>query len=354
MKGLGFFRTRSAPPVPHEERDAVDLTSRQTSEGTPGGKTVRIGEVAHQDLKAVAREPMHSTVTPIQMPKPIRSPGRSPPSVILEQHSSFSSLESAIGVSAIGVSLGSVSSEGTPALLSLLEAEGKSKTAPISTTIEGASVPSSQGHPVLAGLGMTQPSFSVPGSAGAGVSGPHQQQPVSATHKVDKVPSRSTSPAPLEAILLDRKRRLAAAHVQTSSGGTPTGSIAPSPVPSLGGGGLRVADAIAATAGFSSGTPPLVTPVPSVVGGAGGGGGASAATGVPATGTAAAAIGRVGGGGPASKGTRFKSSPLGGGERAGVVIAEQLKAAYSSISRDGEASVEASGLNAKADDGKEA
>jgi metal transporter CNNM len=31
--------------------------------------------------------------------------------------------------------------------------------------------------------------------------------------------------------------------------------------------------------------------------------------------------------GASAKGTRFKSSPLGGGERAGVVVAEQIKAA---------------------------
>jgi metal transporter CNNM len=91
--------------------------------------------------------------------------------------------------------------------------------------------------------------------------------------------SRSVSPAPsLEAILLERKRRLGAA-------GTAPGTI---------------------------GSPAMSTAsvnVPSVVVGAGGGPAGSAARLVPAT----------------VKGARFKSSPLGGGERIGVVVAEQVK-----------------------------
>ncbi|KAJ7842260.1 hypothetical protein B0H14DRAFT_2781425 [Mycena olivaceomarginata] len=91
--------------------------------------------------------------------------------------------------------------------------------------------------------------------------------------------SRSVSPAPsLEAILLERKRRLGAA-------GTAPGTI---------------------------GSPAMSTAsvnVPSVVVGAGGGPAGSAARLVPVT----------------VKGARFKSSPLGGGERIGVVVAEQVK-----------------------------
>ncbi|KAJ6601131.1 hypothetical protein DFH09DRAFT_969690 [Mycena vulgaris] len=88
--------------------------------------------------------------------------------------------------------------------------------------------------------------------------------------------SRSVSPAPsLEAILLDRKRRLGAAAT------APTGSVG---------------------AGVTSTTSVNVPPI------AGGTVGASARA-VPAT----------------VKGARFKSSPLGGGERTGVFVAEQVK-----------------------------
>ncbi|KAJ7146409.1 hypothetical protein C8R44DRAFT_837110 [Mycena epipterygia] len=94
--------------------------------------------------------------------------------------------------------------------------------------------------------------------------------------------SRSVSPAPsLEAILLDRKRRLGAAAAAT----TPSGNI-----------GAPVASAV------SVNLPPVV----------GGGGGATTVG--PARVAPAAA-----------KGARFKSSPLGGGERTGVVVAEQVK-----------------------------
>lgn len=95
------------------------------------------------------------------------------------------------------------------------------------------------------------------------------------------VPSRSASPAPsLEAILFDRKRRLAAG---TQAPGTPVGSV------------------VMPVASTASLTVPPVT-VPGVIG----------AIAVPRT-------------GPGSvKGTRFKSSPLGGGDRAGVV-AEKVK-----------------------------
>ncbi|KAF7347244.1 CNNM transmembrane domain-containing protein [Mycena venus] len=94
--------------------------------------------------------------------------------------------------------------------------------------------------------------------------------------------SRSVSPAPsLEAILLDRKRRLGAAANAPGTIGSPAVS----------------------SVNLPSG----------VVGGAGG-------VGVPAGAGAQARIVPV-----AVKGTRFKSSPLGGGERMGVVVAEQVK-----------------------------
>ncbi|KAJ7292632.1 hypothetical protein C8J57DRAFT_1266576 [Mycena rebaudengoi] len=86
--------------------------------------------------------------------------------------------------------------------------------------------------------------------------------------------SRSVSPAPsLEAVLLDRKRRLGAAATAPSGvGGTPatsSTSVVSGPVP-------------------TGGSPRVVVP-------------------------------------GVAKGTRFKSSPLGGGERIGVVVAEQIK-----------------------------
>ncbi|KAF7969105.1 hypothetical protein HWV62_28310 [Athelia sp. TMB] len=83
--------------------------------------------------------------------------------------------------------------------------------------------------------------------------------------------SRSGSPAPtLEAILLDRKRRLAAA---SGAQATPSGTTA-SPAPTASGPALANSR--------------IATPV-------------------------------------AVKGQRFKSSPLGGGDRAGIVVAEKIK-----------------------------
>ncbi|KAJ7508438.1 hypothetical protein B0H11DRAFT_2152963 [Mycena galericulata] len=90
--------------------------------------------------------------------------------------------------------------------------------------------------------------------------------------------SRSVSPAPsLEAILLDRKRRLGAAA--TAPSGTLGASATSSPAVN--------AAVPAAGVGALSG---VVRAAPTTV-----------------------------------KGTRFKSSPLGGGERTGVVVAEQVK-----------------------------
>jgi len=92
--------------------------------------------------------------------------------------------------------------------------------------------------------------------------------------------SRSVSPAPsLEAILLDRKRRLGAAATAPGTIGSPAMSTASVNVPSV------------------------------VVSAAGGGPAGATARVVPA----------------GFKGTRFKSSPLWGGERTGVVVAEQVK-----------------------------
>lgn len=88
--------------------------------------------------------------------------------------------------------------------------------------------------------------------------------------------SRSASPAPsLEAILLERKRRLVPSTTSTTtSAGTP-----------------------------APGSANLVLP--------------------PTSGVSSGASIRTGGG--SVKGTRFKSSPLGGGDRNGIVVAEKIK-----------------------------
>ncbi|KAH7909012.1 hypothetical protein BJ138DRAFT_1011658 [Hygrophoropsis aurantiaca] len=98
--------------------------------------------------------------------------------------------------------------------------------------------------------------------------------------------SRSASPAPsLEAILFDRKRRLAAAAAG-KDGSSATLPLLPLPIPGVSG---------------ESRTPGVRVTTPSI------------------------------------KGSRFKSSPLGGGDRSGVVVAEQVKEALRSqpLSVDG-------------------
>ncbi|KAJ7157300.1 hypothetical protein C8R46DRAFT_1355653 [Mycena filopes] len=106
--------------------------------------------------------------------------------------------------------------------------------------------------------------------------------------------SRSASPAPsLEAILLDRKRRLGAAA--TAPSGAISGSII-----ATGNANANTSAAVMSTTSVNA---------PSIASGGVPGASASAARIVPA----------------AVKGTRFKSSPLGGKERTGVVVAEQVK-----------------------------
>ncbi|KAF8168916.1 hypothetical protein BJ912DRAFT_1034723 [Pholiota molesta] len=223
LKGIGFFRTRSAPPVPRDADEA---------------DTVRISENANQERRPASA----GAGTGIWMPRPIRGIGRPAPSIILEQHSTVSSSDSGVA-------------QPTPV---------KAMVAPAPSAGEARQ---GAGAGVASGMGL---------SASAG--------------NTPKIPSRTASPAPstptpaLEAVLLDRKRRLAAAG-------------RPMPGPSV------------ASARAAGGVGGLSLSIPM-----------SMSASKEASPTASV---------QSREGTRFKSSPLGGGERAGVVVAEQVNAAYS-------------------------
>jgi metal transporter CNNM len=174
----------------------------------------------------------------IQMPKPIKGTGRYPPSVILEQHSTISSYDSAIPF--------------------IISAEEKGLTMPPST------------HQNLPSLVVTAPA---PAPARLIPSAPlPRPQTALSTQTI------STLPTTLEAILLERKRRAPNTNASSSSSPVPSGPhVPPRLAPSAGSFGLI----------HSSG-----------------------------------------------KGARFKSHPLSGSDRAGVVVAEQVKAARKSDSED--------------------
>ncbi|KAF8888401.1 hypothetical protein CPB84DRAFT_1786278 [Gymnopilus junonius] len=314
LKGLGFFRTRSAPPVPREieRQSGVDtphsaVQAHQTSSGSASTTTVNTN--TNTSTTKTVRIDDGNTVAPIQMPKPIRSTGRHPPSVILEQHSSVSSSESGVGYSFASLPTASASAA--------TGAEEKTKSLPTASSIlasAGApSIPTAQSQPSSQPQSVpSSPSpVVIPTTATNSTSAQVSPAPAVQVHKIDKSPSRSGSPSPaLEAILLDRKRRMAAA----GGGGSGNVTAAPSPAPSV---------ALVNPSG-------VVIPIPSNASGgaaptsiAVGGGGASVNSG------AAAAASTLRSGNVSAKGTRFKSSPLGGGERAGVVVAEQVGAAYS-------------------------
>ena len=245
LKGLGFFRTWSAPPVPREIG-----TDKCVGDDKVSGKEWS----KMDDAKAATsrgRDPMT-----IQMPKPIKGTGRYPPSVILEQHSTISSYDSAVPV-VIGV-----------------DAEGLTK--PPST------------HQNLPSSVVTAPA---PARLAPSATLPRSQTTLSTQ-------TMSTPPA-LEAILLERKRRASNTNASNSSSPVPFGPhnnptfIPASPAPSAGSFG-KVHSApgnpvVPLAVGGS------VTPLMRVVHSSG-------------------------------KGSMFKSSPLGGGDRAGVVVAERVKA----------------------------
>lgn len=208
LKGLGFLRSRSAPPIPRDEESETSPAPRTSSDASnqdiPSAMNARTVDIPR------AR-------SAIAMPRPIRSP----PPVIMGQY-------------------------GNP-------------SEPTSGPVRGAEK-TPKPLPVLAD-----------GGDGSG-SAPHFT-PI-------PIPmSRSASPAPsLEAILLGRKGKL----IGTSNPGYPSAT----PVP------------VNSTTSSVGSSVSLVSPQVGIT----------------------SAIR------PASvKGTRFKSSPLGGGERAGIVVAEKVK-----------------------------
>ena len=237
LKGLGLVRTRSAPPVPRGEGEKPAIG---------GEKVARFADDYKQER----------TPQGIQMPKPIRSSGRNPPSVILEQYSSISSSDSGVAA-ALGP---------TPIDIPML---GKNPAALVQTL--GANIPPPAGT-VLGYSPSLNPAHAVAASA---------------LQNGDPSGANAASPSPppvpaLEAILLDRKRRLAA--VSGGTGTRPSSSGSTSTTASM------------SVSQSKEGVVPVLPGSPKSVHGV------------------------------SAKGTRFKSSPLGGAERAGVVIAERIKA----------------------------
>lgn len=139
----------------------------------------------------------------------------------------------------------------------------------------------------------------------------HNSKPLSSQNHSNLVapPSKVTTSIPtLEAILLDRRRRLVV-HTAASGG---TSNVASS---STGGSvpPILYKDFAIASSGSTSPTSSISLSVPR--------------PGSPVVGSA-------------GKGTKFKSSPLAGGNRIGEVIAERVGAAYSSSHKDPENSKE--------------
>lgn len=211
--------------------------------------------------------------------------------MILEQHSSVSSTES--GPNPLLVTQRGRSEAGPPII---------SKDMATPTIVVQAT--SSNGPPSYPGSVQPYPvSMSgIPAPAG----------PVVAAVSTSRAPSRDASPAPpLEAILLERKRRLAATLGSASFTGTP---------------------AAAASAVLGVPSTPTTPVAPPLVGSGSQSPTASGTSPFPAfsggtntnPGTGAAVPVRVAQ--SVSKGTKFKSSPLGGVDRAGLVVAEHLKA----------------------------
>jgi len=219
LMGLGFFRTRSAPPVPGD----------QETQSQPEVEISNDREIDSSNDTAIDEG------TTLVMPRPVHGVSHNTPSIILEQHSNIS-------------------------------------------------------------LSDKPSTLAVPDS------GPLKVLPPTGT-AVSRVNPPATT---LEAILLDRKRRLAA----QVAGGATSGSHGPNNPPQ----GSSVTESpilhkdfafVNTSASPSLSTLPASEPVSrpsSVRGGISGGG----------------------------KGTKFKSSRLGGGERTGVVVAEQVGGAYTS------------------------
>lgn len=268
----GLFRTRSAPPVP---RDKASNEAEDQAQNV-----ARIDDIGAASTGVSA---------PIQMPRPVRSTGRQPPSVILEQHSSVSSNE-----------------EGPNPLL--LTQRGRNEAIVVRDMAAPATIVS---HPMSPNEPPSYPGSAQPYPVSSSMT-PAPAGPVVAAISNSRAPSRDASPAPpLEAILLERKRRLAATlgsqslAVSTAAAanavlGVPSAPGTPGPPPLVGSGSQSPATNVASSF-LASG------------GGANQNLGASVAAPVRvATST--------------SKGTKFKSSPLGPVDRAGLVVAEHVKA----------------------------
>lgn len=245
----GLVRTRSAPPVPRGEGENPAVGSE---------KVTRFADDYKQEIVPQA-------ATGIQMPKPIRSSGRNPPSIILEQHSSISSSDSGVAAALTPPPING------PML-------GRNPFAPVQAL----------GSNILAPAGTVLVSSPSGGSIAAN---PAHAVAASALHNGDPSSAYAVSPSPspgpaLEAILLDRKRRLAAASSHTSG---PGGNIRPSSSSASSMASMSVSQSKEGLIQVPPGSPKNVH-------------------------------------GASVKGTRFKSSPLGGAERTGVVVAEQIKA----------------------------
>ena len=196
LKGLGFLRSRSAPPVPRDEVPHIENNNTDP--------------LSHGDVATTAltlNPTMESQVTAVEMPQPMRVPGNARPAVAEQPSGSF------VGISSSAVN--------------------ETKLKPVATDPINHSIP---------------------------------------LPAVSAVDPRSTSPVPsLEAILLDRKRRLAAA----SSGNT-FPSVPPSVASSIANLTLGVNDASTANVARAvGGTPkgtrfkssPLITSKGGAVGG---------------------------------------------------------------------------------------
>lgn len=248
LKSLGFFRTRSAPPVPR------DTETYDKCVGDDKVEWELMDDEKDGKLFYSETDPGHVSLgkkgaTAIHIPKPIKGTGRYPPSVILEQHSTISSYDSAV-----------------PAEVA------KDLTVP----------PRAYQNPAPAVVNTLAPA-------------PVRLAPSALLRSAQSVPSTPTIGTPtLEAILLERKRRLTSSTNGSNANSSYNSPTVIPPGPALGAGSFG-----------SSHSVPGTPVIPSPVSGGGGGGG------VPLTLRAIH--------GSSGKGTMFKSSPLGGGDKANSV-----------------------------------
>ena len=251
LKGIAFSRTRSAPPIPRE----TETDKHVPNDKLTGTKWDKMNDEKDSVHFFSETDPGHTFLgTTIQMPKPIKGTGKYPPSVILEQHSTISSYES-----------NSAIREDIP----VSSVEGKELTLP----------PTQQKVPSVM---VTTPALTRLGPSASILS---PQLPA-----IQTTPTTLTTnePPTLEAILLERKRRLSATAGNTASNSSTPGpdnnhtSVPSSPV--LSGFGLSHK-----FFGASGGPPVLST---------------SGSSGVALRGVHTS-----------GKGSMFKSSPLGSGDR---------------------------------------